>query len=474
MMQVLGRLAMAVALWTAASAGHAATIAVSDGQGMGCFIRIDGSIAEWDTRALRTLLAEIPEPDPASPVGRRVCLDSAGGSLAEAVRLADELALRSLGTAVPADAVCVSACAVVFLAGRYTSGDAEAEVRPDRLLHPRGTLGFHIPALMSEDRNYSRDEVNAAHSAALSTLGEVLRMRSDTGTEIADSLILTLLNTPANDMTYVETVEQAAQWQIEVAPVALTAVDIEAALRHACLNADGGMLDARPSDTYLYGSANLPFSYANPGPESAQARSRGGFRTRDAADCELSLSATGDPLAPIGEVIMRGNTGTERTRRAAYAYLFHDPRLPLEALPPADSAAAIGEKPFFAAIQAAARRELSEVEIRSCWLLSPEARIVNVNEYVNLRDGPGFDAQVLRQVPLGERVRVIATQDLQTPGGGDRARDCLQACNDLALDPADTGARARVDACIADNVFWYEIRDGTGQAGYISRQFLGE
>lgn len=474
MRQVLGRLAMAATLWAAASAAQAATIAASDGQGMGCFARIDGPIGLWDARALTMLLSELPEPDPANRVGRRVCLDSIGGTLAEAVRMADEITRRSLGTAVPEGATCESACAVLFLAGRFSPSEGETAVVPDRLLHPRGTLGFHAPALVTEDRPYARDEVNSAHSVALSTFGEILRMRSDTGPGIADTLLLTLLNTPANDMTYVETVEQAAQWQIEVAPVALTAIDIEAALRHACLNADGGMLDARPSDTYLYGSANLPFSYANPGPDRAQATSRGGFRAEAMADCTLTLAATGEPLGPIGHLTIEGGIANEDTRREVYAYQFHDPRLPLDALPVADSPAAIGEAAFFAAIQAAARRELSEVEIRSCWLLAPEARIVNVNEYVNLRDGPGFDATVLRQVPLGEQVRVIGTQDLQTPEGGARARSCLQACNDLALDTSDDGLRRQVNACIEDNVFWYEIRDASGQAGFISRQFLGE
>lgn len=474
MIQVLGRLAMAVILWTLANTAQAATIRASDGQGMGCFARIDGPIGLWDARAFTALLAELPEPDPASPVGRRVCLDSIGGTLAEAVRMADEITRRSLGTAVPAGATCESACAVLFLAGRFSHIAGETAVLPDRILHPRGRLGFHSPALVTEDRPYAREEVNTAHSLALSTLGEVLRMRSETGTRIADSLLLTMLNTPANDMTYVETVEQAAQWQIEVAPVALTAVDIESALRYACLNADGGMLDQRPSDTYLYGSANLPFSYANPGPDRAQAVSIGGFRAEASADCQLTLAATGDPLGPIGYVTIEGGFANQDTRSEVYAYQFHDPRLPLEALPVADSPAAIGEKPFFAAIQAAARRELSEVEIRSCWLLSPEARIVNVNEYVNLRDGAGFGSSVVRQVPLGERVRVIATQDLQTPEGGDKARACLNACNELALDPADEGLRAEVIDCIEEHVFWYEIRDASGQAGFISRQFLEE
>ena len=81
---------------------------------------------------------------------------------------------------------------------------------------------------------------------------------------------------------------------------------------------------------------------------------------------------------------------------------------------------------------------------------------------------------MLRQVPLGERVRVIATQDLRTPEGGDRARSCMKACNELALDNGDADLRTRVNRCIEGNVFWYEIRDGSGTAGYVSRKFLAD
>lgn len=474
MSQGLWRLAMVAVLGGLAGAGQAADIGPSDGQGMGCQLRIDGPIVSGDADKLDLVLRDLPFPDGASPVGQRICLDSAGGSLVEAVRMGDLIAERFMGTAVPEAAICESACAMVFLGGRFVHPEEDDRFVPDRVLHPRGRLGFHAPALVIEDRAYDRDEVNRAYSVALGSMGEILRLRSDHATLIPDSLFLTILNTPASDMTYVETVEQAARWQIEIAPVALTAEDISAALRHACLNADGGMLDARPSDSYMYGSANLPFTYANLGADFAQVTSRAGFRAKDAANCNMTLRANGDPLDQIGVLTIEGAGADGDARRAIYPYLFHDPRLPLSALPVARSAAETGEEIFFAAIQAAAREELSEVEIRSCWLISPEARIVNVNDYVNLRDGPGFEAQVLRQVPLGEKVRVIATQDLRAPGTGARARDCLAACNGLAVDPSDADLRGEVDRCVAGNVFWYEIRDGSGQAGYVSRKFLGD
>ncbi|MGP6089129.1 hypothetical protein [Antarctobacter jejuensis] len=476
MVKVLKRLTWVACLTVTAGMAQAATIGASDGQGMGCLIRIDGPISAGDADSLAALLAEVPEPTPETPsrVGRRVCLNSTGGDLAESVHMGDMIAARFMGTAVPDAATCESACALMFLAGRYAPSGADAGFVPDRILHPRGRLGFHAPPLLVEDRSYQKDEVNRAYSSALSSMGEILRLRSKNGAGIPDSLFLTILNTPVNDMTYVETVEQAARWQIEVAPVSLTAADIEESMRFACLNADGGMLDELPSDSYLYGSANLPFNYGNLGDSSAQVSTKEGFRDRSTSGCRIDLDARGEPLDRIGYLTITGVNTPEDTGREVYAYMFHDPRLGIDHLPVASTAAETGEDAFFQAIRAAARSELSSVDFLSCWLTSPEARIVNVNEYVNLRAGPGFEAEVLRQVPLGERVRVIATQDLRAPEGGDRAQSCLKACNDLALGSDDADLRARVDRCISDNVFWYEIRDGANTAGFISRKYLGE
>jgi hypothetical protein len=474
MICMLKRLGFAALAAGIAGGVQAADIALSDGQGMGCQIRIDGPIVPGDVARLDRVLQETPEVfDTATPIGQRVCLDSAGGSLIEAVRMVSLIAERDMGTAVPAGATCESACAVLFLAGRFSHPEGEGFI-PDRILHPRGTLGFHAPALVVEDRTYAKGEINQAYSVALSTMGEILRLRSEWGVRVADSLFLTILNTPADDMTYVETVEQAARWQIEVAPVALTAMDVESALRHACLNADGGLMDARPSDSYLYGSANLPFSYGDLGEASARVTSQPAFRSEAAAECRLVLFGSDEPLQRLGYLTMEGGASNEMTRHEVYSYLFHDPRLALSDLPVARNEAETGEEAFFTALRRAARKELTSVEVTSCWLLDPEARVVNVSEFVNLREGPGFDGAVLRQVPLGERVRVIGTQDLRTIGAAGRAQQCLRACNALPLDPGNTALRSQVEACIDANVFWYEIRDAANTPGFVSRKFLGD
>jgi hypothetical protein len=56
-----------------------------------------------------------------------IVLDGPGGILGEALLIGDEVRRRGLSTAVGADGVCASACAIVFLSGRtkYMGGGAK-------------------------------------------------------------------------------------------------------------------------------------------------------------------------------------------------------------------------------------------------------------------------------------------------------------------------------------------------------------
>jgi hypothetical protein len=108
----------------------------------------------------------------------------------------------------------------------------------------------------------------------------------------------------------------------------------------------------------------------------------------------------------------------------------------------------------------------------ACWLRSPTARITNVNEYANLRFQPDFASTVLRQLPLGEQVRVL------TPHSNilvsDRNNSCRNACQAFSRNPNDRQARDIVQQCINDNILWYEITDARGNRGWVSRRFLQE
>lgn len=85
-----------------------------------------------------------------------VCLDSPGGSYIHGIALA-RYVNGQFATRIPREADCFSSCALVFMAGTMVHPDEvmsqrwyEEErdsPRPDRVLHPSATLGFHAPYL---------------------------------------------------------------------------------------------------------------------------------------------------------------------------------------------------------------------------------------------------------------------------------------------------------------------------------------
>jgi len=75
---------------------------------------------------------------------RVAVLDSPGGSFEEAIALMKLFRKEAISTYVPENARCLSACALVFMAGTDTS---VYFLTNNRVLHPKGQLGFHAPSL---------------------------------------------------------------------------------------------------------------------------------------------------------------------------------------------------------------------------------------------------------------------------------------------------------------------------------------
>jgi hypothetical protein len=137
-----------------------------------CDIQLSGRIETRDADKLRRLLFvkgssnnDVEEPwikedDP--PKGRfrqgkqvQLCLQSDGGNFTEAVKIIKLIlnysvsaAFNGLMTVIEADKKCLSACALVFLAGRRHAGDGYMETM--RFMHPTAKLGFHGPYNESE------------------------------------------------------------------------------------------------------------------------------------------------------------------------------------------------------------------------------------------------------------------------------------------------------------------------------------
>ncbi|GAB2184144.1 COG3904 family protein [Roseibium sp. LAB1] len=216
-----------------------------------CVATISGQIAPGDTEKLKTFLAGLWEKrdtpingvvlgdDTGNRSHGRLCLDSPGGSLSEAIRMADYLLkgygssywVHGLGTAVPAGARCESACAVFFMAGGENTESDIGRIA-DRVLHVNGKLGFHSISLTLREGTYSRDDVGKAFGLALKSMGavaarmEALRLRL--------SLLQTMLATPPDDMYFVEKIGDAAHWNIQVAGLPKIARPTSSNIAEAC------------------------------------------------------------------------------------------------------------------------------------------------------------------------------------------------------------------------------------------------
>lgn len=467
----LGVLASA-AIWFNPPPAAAATIERIDENAMGCVLRVVGAIEAGDAERLKGVLDAIAQRFNPTPLGERICLNSPGGSLVEAVRMGEVVFRADFGTAIESGSVCESACAIVFMAGRFSHPEADGNFVPDRVLHPRGRLGFHAPALLVEDRDFTKNEVNRAYEIALASVGEIVRLRAETGYQLADSLFLEVLSTPSRDMTYVATVGQAARWRIDVAPVALPTGDITESITNACNNADAGLLDTPPVSYKNFGSpqdSGIVFSQDD---RVVSAVTAGGYRLEATASCAMYLFQAESAVNRLGYLTIEGGSTNEDTRVEVYAYLFHPADRKLSDLPLASDD---GGFAAFAESFTSGRGSRSDTpSFRSCFLQGAQPRVVNVQNFVNLRGTPGFDTQILREVPLGERLALVDPNRFFTVGDQSLRQDCIAVCRSLAGNPTGHGLRDIANRCVNDNVIWYRVRDRFGTLGFVSRKFLDE
>jgi hypothetical protein len=88
-------------------------------------VTLSGEIAEGDEGALKSIIREANN-------GRRVVatlrLSSPGGNILEAAKIADIVTFGKIATAVPANAICASACFIVFAAGNEKYANYAASV----------------------------------------------------------------------------------------------------------------------------------------------------------------------------------------------------------------------------------------------------------------------------------------------------------------------------------------------------------
>jgi hypothetical protein len=157
-----------------------------------------------------------------------LCLDSRGGSFIEALKIVEYLLNgegQGIATIIESKAECLSACALVFMAGTSKSDHG---LYPLRSLHAQGRLGFHAPFIPRDaiaKGSHSAETVLSAYRAALSATQKIIALLGRSG-EIEgryqeepwmkSSLIQTMLAQGENEMLMIDTVDKAGRWAIEI------------------------------------------------------------------------------------------------------------------------------------------------------------------------------------------------------------------------------------------------------------------
>ncbi|MEJ6390476.1 hypothetical protein [Gymnodinialimonas ulvae] len=187
--------------------------------------------------------------------GTRVCLDSEGGSVYEGVRIARFFYEEGVSTYVASGEICLSICGVMFMMGTIR-GDEIA--RPERTLHVGGLLGFHrLYSTMDDAELFTSGEMNEMFNFGVESVFEILelanlRSPSGPGRMLHPDLLQLMLETPPNDMEFIDTVEEVVSFNIRLEGVTPVRTPDAFNYNAACENAIGA-LTIRPSMYYSGG-----------------------------------------------------------------------------------------------------------------------------------------------------------------------------------------------------------------------------
>lgn len=275
---------------------------------MQCTHSLRGPVAAGDAAALQTALETWDGGGGDRYQPFRLCLDSPGGALLEALKIADMG--RDFGTAVGPGASCLSACGIIFMAGqRYLEGGA-GQV-PDRFLHASGDLGFHAPSLTVDAGSYNEAAVKKAYNVAVQGISRLIVSTDQLQMSLHN--LSRMLATPPDAFYRIDTPAKAADWSITVVGVPEPDRFTPLHMTNACMNATGrspfeGNAWATVSENSGYVEGTASFGYSDSEPERCDISYRRGHDRFDLVDYDVTGGIT---LVPA---------------------MFHAPETPLSAL----------------------------------------------------------------------------------------------------------------------------------------------
>ena len=217
-------------------------------------IRLDGEINSGDLEKILEINREMPEEYVTIDIEERslyesiidgeysyytrtvitplvLSLNSDGGSFEEALKIARFIAegRDEIATLVERDAVCLSACAVIFMFGAEDAGDAG--IKRQRYLEAGGVLGFHRPSINIDVQGivkvldeppevvtkFISEVFTDAYDAASQQLQELLEISP--GAWDQDLVLKMLTATGRGDgeeFVYLDKVDDAIRWRVSI------------------------------------------------------------------------------------------------------------------------------------------------------------------------------------------------------------------------------------------------------------------
>lgn len=374
-----------------------------------------------------------------------VCLNSPGGSLLEGVDLAKVISAHGLATRIPENSVCLSACSIAFMAGSYGSLEGEMNFTR-RTMHPTAKLGFHAPSLNIPKGQYNEESVEKAYNVALQAVASVAYLRSNSIQEFAESIFITFLVTPSSTFSYVDTVGSATRLGVEISPVPVFTGKLGAAVTNLCENAVSRYSDVAPvaSQGIIQNGDKLKVV-------GNQIVFDGGYYEEAAVPCviwQIDGFNNTDYDFRVTFPDALGNFPAYKSRFNASA-----------TYPPTTL---ISDLPVASKFQSATSVKLINTipnmqRSLSCGVGESAAKIVNVQDFTNLRREAGLNGPVIGQVPLGATVTVVS------PGSFLRYDRCAVTC--------DGTNQNAIKSCIDNNDVWIEV-EYKGRRGFLSRRFI--
>lgn len=162
-------------------------------------------------------------------------LNSVGGDLSEALKIIQLVKSETIPTYVSAGATCLSACALIFMAG--TQSWDVGNVFFGRFLDIHGTLGFHAPYPSAGEGDFGQG------IGAIADIFEALG-QFDSG------LYYAMLTTPRGEFAFADTLERVGAWQIQLAGYETPDITRQALLT-ACYNIYRWHEGAEPPETVI-------------------------------------------------------------------------------------------------------------------------------------------------------------------------------------------------------------------------------